>query len=446
MKSGGDATQARNLRTGLPVWLARRERDAPDHLPIHALTVDVAVIGGGISGALVADAMLQAGKTVAVFDRRGLSRIRWVGQRMGPGQPRSSRTSQSETHGRSVGQAANLCLVKGSTPASTALQQFEIDKPLTILGEKIGHASAARAYWRSAAAVDQLRGRIDDLGLRCGFHERHTAYLPGNVLNLAGLRREAEARVRIGLRSRFVDRDELRRQTNLDKPGAIWSSGSAEVDPVRLVRGLWRSVIARGASAYTPVEIVDIDPGRTAVSLTTDSGAIIRAKSVILATGYELAKMLHPKGYKVISTWVMATAPQKWNLWPSRCLIWEAADPYLYIRTTVDNRVVVGGEDQEFSDDVHRDRLIPGKIKRLQAKLKKLIPQLDTEADFAWAGCFGDSGTGLPAIGQVPGAKGCYAVMGFGGNGITFSVIAAQMLQRAVLGLPDPDSDLFALA
>ena len=50
------------------------------------------------------------------------------------------------------------------------------------------------------------------------------------------------------------------------------------------------------------------------------------------------------------------------------------------------------------------------------------------------------------AIGQVPGAKGCYAVMGFGGNGITFSVIAAQMLQRAVLGLPDPDSDLFALA
>jgi hypothetical protein len=65
MKSGGDTTQARNLRTGLPVWLARRERDAPDHLPIHALTVDVAVIGGGVSGALVADAMLQAGQSVA---------------------------------------------------------------------------------------------------------------------------------------------------------------------------------------------------------------------------------------------------------------------------------------------------------------------------------------------------------------------------------------------
>ena len=214
---------------------------------------------------------------------------------------------------------------------------------------------------------------------------------------------------------------------------------------MRLARGLWRSVVARGGATYFPVEIVDIDPGRAAVTLTTDAGASIRARSVILATGYELSRMLRPKGYKVISTWVLATAPQKPNLWPSRCLIWEAADPYLYIRTTTDHRVVVGGEDADFSDEAHRDRLLPAKTRRLQTKLGALLPRLDTEAEFSWTGCFGESVTGLPAIGPVPGAKGCYAVMGFGGNGITFSVIAAQMLQRAVLGLPDPDSDLFAL-
>jgi glycine/D-amino acid oxidase-like deaminating enzyme len=178
--------------------------------------------------------------------------------------------------------------------------------------------------------------------------------------------------------------------------------------------------------------------------LTTDGGVTVRVKSVILATGYELSKLLHPKGYKVISTWVLATPPQKANLWQSRCLIWEAADPYLYIRTTVDNRVVVGGEDEEFSDEARRGQALPAKIKRLQSKLATLLPRLDTTAEFSWTGAFGDSTTGLPAIGEVPGAKGCYAVMGFGGNGITFSVIAAQMLQRAVLGLPDPDTDLFA--
>ena len=407
MKNNGNATKARNLRTGLPVWLAEEESVSPEQPLAHDLIVDVAVIGGGVSGALVADAMLQAGQTVAAFDRRGL--------------------------------------VKGSTPASTALLQFEIDQPLTVLSGRIGEASAARAYWRSAAAIGLLRGRIADLKLNCGFRERSTVYLPGNVLNLAGLRREAEARARIGLRSQFIGADALARLADIQKPGAIWSSGAAEVDPVRLVRGLWRSVIARGAAAYFPVEVVDIDPGRTSVTLTTDAGVSVRARTVILATGYELSRMLRPEGYKVISTWVLATAPQKANLWPSRCLIWEAADPYLYIRTTTDDRVVVGGEDADFSDEAHRDRLLPAKVRRLQTKLGALLPRLDTAVEFSWTGCFGESVTGLPAIGPVPGAKGCYAVMGFGGNGITFSVIAAQMLQRAVLGLPDPDQDLFAL-
>ena len=35
--------------------------------------------------------------------------------------------------------------------------------------------------------------------------------------------------------------------------------------------------------------------------------------------------------------------------------------------------------------------------------------------------------------------------MGYGGNGITFSAIAAQLIQREILGLRAPDADLFAL-
>lgn len=372
------------------------------------VTADVAILGGGVSGALVADAMLQAGMTVAAFDRRGF--------------------------------------VRGSTPASTALLQFEIDQPLTLLAERIGKVRAARAWWRSASAVDQLRGRIADLGLRCGFTERPSAYLPGNVLDLAALRHEAAARERIGLRSTFIDRDALRRRTTLDRPGAIWSCGDAELDPARLARGLWRSAVARGAVLHAPAEITAIDPGRRGVTLGTTCGATIRAKHVVLATGYELAPMLRPRGYTIISTWAIATPPQKRALWPTRCLIWEAADPYLYARTTPDGRIIAGGEDEEFSDSEARDALIPKKSARIAAKLRALLPEVNAEAAFAWAGAFGQSETGLPAIGPVPGANGVYAVLGFGGNGITYSMIAARMLQRAVLGLPDPDADLFALA
>jgi glycine/D-amino acid oxidase-like deaminating enzyme len=401
-----EATARRDLRTGLPVWLRRGDVRVPFAPLRKNIRADVVVVGAGVTGALVADALLQTGKTVAVLDRRGPAR--------------------------------------GSTSASTALLQFELDQPFTILTRKIGRERAARAYWRSASAVDYLRGRIMDLRLRCAFAERMTAYLPGNVLNVRGLRKEAEQRARIGLRSRFIDREQLRAVTTIDKPGAILSSGAGEVDPVALVAGLWRSAHARGARLYGPVDVIDVGSGRTAVTLTTRDGIEIRAQHAVFATGYEPLNLVKPKKHKIVSTWAMATAPQPRRLWPSRCLIWEASDPYLYLRTTRDGRILVGGEDEEFSDEKQRDALIPTKIKAIRRKLAALLPGVDTEPEFAWAGCFGTSETGLPSIGTVPRARRCFAVLGYGGNGITFATVAAQLIQRAVMGLPDPDEDLFA--
>lgn len=377
------------------------------HRPLTTkLEVDVAIVGAGVSGALIADSVLRTGRSVAVFDRRGP--------------------------------------VRGSTPASTALLQFEIDQPLIHLSRKIGRERAVRAYWRSATAVDFLRGRINDLGLRCGFRERETVYLPGNVLSVTGLKQEAAARAEVGLRSRFIDAKELHAMTGIERRGAVLSSGAGEVDPVRLVAGLWRSALSRGARIHAPTEIVDIRPGPARVRLTTAGGHVVHARYAVFATGYEVVKLVKPKGYKVMSTWAMATAPQPTKLWPGRCLIWEAADPYLYLRTTLDGRVIVGGEDEEYSDDEKRDALIPAKVAAIRRKLKKLLPALDSRPHFAWAGCFGASSNGLPAIGAIPGAARCFSVMGYGGNGITFSAIAAQIIQRAIQGLPDPDADLFA--
>jgi glycine/D-amino acid oxidase-like deaminating enzyme len=79
----------------------------------------------------------------------------------------------------------------------------------------------------------------------------------------------------------------------------------------------------------------------------------------------------------------------------------------------------------------------------LEKKLKKLFPQLDTRADFAWCGSFGAVSTGLPTIGAIPGKKNCYAIMAFGGNGITYSRIAAEIVTASIIGRPDPDADLF---
>ncbi len=397
----------RDLRTGLPLWLARKPAPLTIDKTVAGIHADVVVVGTGISGALVADALTQAGYSVLALDRR---------------EPMS-----------------------GSTPASTTLLPFELDTPLIELSRKIGKSDAARAWWRSAQAVRALQERIYDLEIHCGFAERSTIYLPGNILGIGQLKLEAVARQKLGLRSAFIDRQDLQQLTGIDKPGAILSHGNGEANPVQLVAGLWHHFLKLGGRMVANVEVTKVEQTRSRVRLETKDGQIIFAKHAVFCTGYELMKFARPKGYKVISTWALATRPQPERIWPSKSLIWEAADPYLYLRTTWDGRVIVGGEDEPFSDDALRDKIIPKKIAAIERKAKRIFPKLDFKPDFAWTGSFGESPTGLPAIGPIPKLPRCYAVLGFGGNGFTCSMLAAQLISRHMQGIKDPDAEIFKL-
>jgi len=114
------------------------------------------------------------------------------------------------------------------------------------------------------------------------------------------------------------------------------------------------------------------------------------------------------------------------------------------MRTTADGRVICGGEDEAFVDEASRDRLLPGKTARISAKLKNLFPNLDTTPDFFWTGCFGTTTTGLPYVGTLSGHPRIFAVQGYGGNGITFSQIASELVSTTIAGVDDADANLFA--
>ena len=171
--------------------------------------------------------------------------------------------------------------------------------------------------------------------------------------------------------------------------------------------------------------------------MTARNGRSIHCRRLIFATGYELPDGVSARNHKITSTWAIATVPQPRRLWPGQCIIWEASDPYLYLRTTPEGRVICGGEDEEFSDEDQRDALLASKTKTLTRKLHKLLPKIDPRAEFAWAGTFGQTTTGLPTIGKVPHLPNCWIALGYGGNGITFSSIASDVLCGALTGRPD---------
>jgi glycine/D-amino acid oxidase-like deaminating enzyme len=144
------------------------------------------------------------------------------------------------------------------------------------------------------------------------------------------------------------------------------------------------------------------------------------------------------------STYAIVSEPfETQRFWHRNALIWETATPYLYLRTTDDRRILVGGKDDDFWDAHKRDKALPAKARSLEASFNKLFPGIAFRTDFKWAGVFGSTKDGLPYIGALPGKPHTYFALGFGGNGITFSLMAARIITNLISGKKDPDAAIF---
>ena len=85
------------------------------------------------------------------------------------------------------------------------------------------------------------------------------------------------------------------------------------------------------------------------------------------------------------------------------------------------------------------------KVERLCKRARHLMPNQDVEPAFAWAGTFAETADGLPFFGAHAqhGPRVLFA-MAYGGNGITYSLIGAELLREAILGRTHPCARLFS--
>src|SRR5688572_29024784 len=139
-----------DLTSPAPFWLLRNGLGvSPPPLPGNA-RCEVVVIGAGITGALVADALCAEGRDVIALDRRQ------------PG--------------------------LGSTAASTALLQYEIDVHLTDLIESVGRVRAEAAYLACRHGIASLRRTCRDVDCDVGLHARPSVYLASRRDRVPALR------------------------------------------------------------------------------------------------------------------------------------------------------------------------------------------------------------------------------------------------------------------
>lgn len=398
-----------DLQSGSLYWPAVDD-PSPTFAPLDRdITCDVAVIGGGISGALSADRLSREGHHVVVIDRR------------------------------------EVCTA--STPASTGLLQYEIDTPLTELMTLVGREHAQRAYLASHESLAQFRDLVRGLDDDCGLVDRPSLYLSCEPDDYEELAAECEARRVLHIGVELLSSTELKRRFDIDRPGgALWSSLAMEVDPLRLTLALLRRASSNGTTVYATTEIATYDPSPTGVTLTTTTGHRVRAGHVVFATGYETPQFLDQTLCSLKSTYALASQQLDdvtLSAWRDRCLIWESGEPYFYARTTIDNRIMIGGEDDDFSDPAKRDARIATKCRTLVEKFKLLYPSIPIEPQYQWAGTFAQTKDGLPYIGPHKQFPRGYFALGYGGNGITFSLIASRIIADQITGRVNADGELF---
>ena len=105
--------------------------------------------------------------------------------------------------------------------------------------------------------------------------------------------------------------------------------------------------------------------------------------------------------------------------------------------------MVVGGEDEPFRDAKRRDRLLAAKTETLAGRVKALFPDTDFRPAFAWTGTFGETKDGLGYIGAHPRWPSSFFALCYGGNGITYGVLAAEIVRDALRGRRNDNADLF---
>lgn len=401
-----------DLRSGCPLWPIRDGLPAAYPALADDADCEIAVVGGGITGALAADALTGAGVATLLLDRRDFG---W-----------------------------------GSTSATTALIQYELDAPLHRLADEAGEMRAVECYRATHGALASLQRLVASLAVDCGYVRRPSLYLASRASHRRALEREHEIRTRHGFAVELWDRRCIGANLPFERPAALFTEDAAELDPYRLTHALIARAVSRGLRAHDRTEVVRLDleadrrPSRR-VRLVTGQGHAVRARGVVFATGYETQARLRQPAVSLHSTYALASEPvADLSSWHRRCLIWESARPYLYLRTTDDDRVIVGGEDDGFRSPRRRDAALPRKARRLQRRFAKLFPDVALEPAFSWAGTFAETGDHLPYIGRHPGYPNAWFAAAYGGNGVSFGVLAAEIIGEAVLGREHPAAALFA--
>jgi glycine/D-amino acid oxidase-like deaminating enzyme/nitrite reductase/ring-hydroxylating ferredoxin subunit len=385
----------------VPVWI--------DTAPIRKfpklqrnISVDVLVVGAGVTGITTAYLLEKAGSTVALIERERVASM--------------------------------------DTGHTTAHLTYVTDVQLQELARNFGNDHAQAAWDAGAAAIDEIERIVEEEGSDCDF-TRVPAYLHVRVdgsskKEASLLRKEADLAAKLGFDAVY-----LNSAPYFNLP-AVRFANQAKFHPRKYLRSLVAKIPGNGSHVFEKSAASEFDAKKCRVKVNR---SWISFDRVVMATNNPLvglasitsATLLQTKLSLYTSYALGARVPA--NTVPE-ALFWDTRDPYDYLRIDRNrdfDYLVYGGEDHKTG----QKKKTQNAYARLLARLKRIIAKANI--DHRWSGQVICTPDGLPYIGEN--AEHQFVATGYCGNGITFGTVAAIMARDWTTGRKNPWTKLFAV-
>jgi gamma-glutamylputrescine oxidase len=356
------------------------------------ITVDAAIIGGGITGVSAALHLAERGYKVAVLEAQDFG---WGASGRNGGQVLP-------------GFGCSLHKLKSLTGPATARQLWDMSVEATDL--------LYAQIQRFGIPADPVRGYL------------HAAIKPRHVRELQEEQEELAALG--GPAGRLLQGAEL--QARLPSPryiAALEDHLAGHIHPLNYTLGLARAAQAEGAKLFAQAKVTKVEPG---AKITLHVGPHRVTTTTLLVAGGAYLNGLERKlaGYIMpVGTYIMATEPRADvpSLIPGNEAVADLNFVLDYFRRSPDNRMLFGGRVSYST--LPPPSLGPSMLRRAAA----VFPQLkDAKVEFLWGGNVDITVNRAPHFGRL--APNILFAHGFSGHGVALTGLAGKLAAEAIAG------------
>ncbi len=363
------------------------------------ITVDVAIVGGGIAGITTAYLLAKEGKKVAVLEKAQIG--------------------------------------SGMTGCTTAFLTANVDLDLEELVKNFGEEKASMVWSSSQEAIETIAKIISTEKIDCEFSRVAAIEYTKFKEDVEFLNNESRLAAQFGFEAEFIQDNQI----GFDSLGYLKLENQAKFHPLKYLQALAAKAVANGALIFEETEVTEIN-GKNLIQVKTKDH-LIQADYVAILTHIPFNNPLDIQ-VKLIpyNTYIIEGTIDTDHL--KEGIYWDTDEPYNYFRIDKKDskmRFILGGCDHKTGQSPEKEG---SQYEKLETYFRKLLPKTKFKVERRWSGQVIETIDGLPYIGELLINNHQIIGTGFSGNGMTYGTIAAMLTRDIVLKKENPWLEVYS--